>query len=458
MYNIVNPTSVYKTLQKSGVKLARASMSMGVVEPTQGQYSSGWLADYNTWISQLKSVGVKPVIDVVGAAPWATGSQDPFQVPSDPGAYSAFVSDYASFLSTVASRYAGRVAAWEIWNEEDEAAFWTGGGNAAQYTQLLKAAYSAVKAADPSATVVMGGLTGNDYNFLSQVYADGGAGSFDAVGVHTDTACDVVSPYDILRDPNGLIDPDSFLGYREVHAVMAAHGDANKPIWMTELGWSTTSALCDTGVFEGQKQGGVPPAVQATYLSQALHCLTQDSSIVPVGIVYDLEDQGGGAASRANFGLETTEGTPKPAFGALTDFNHLGDQITGSCGNTAGPAITIAAPKPSGAYQKELAISVSATITDAARTASQDPTLGVERITLYYDGKHKIRNFTNSAHPTTLTGQMLWDGAKKLSAAKHTLTVVATDSAGNATSTTVTVMHTNQPEASVREASRRARG
>ena len=66
--------------------------------------------------------------------------------------------------------------------------------NPAAYAQLLKATYPVIKAADPGATVVLGGLTGNDYPFLEGVYAAGGKGSFDAVGVHTDTACNLNPP------------------------------------------------------------------------------------------------------------------------------------------------------------------------------------------------------------------------------------------------------------------------
>ena len=49
--------------------------------------------------------------------------------------------------------------------------------------------------------MVLGGLTGNDYQFLEGVYEAGGKGYFDAVGVHTDTACDILSPYEFLRGP-----------------------------------------------------------------------------------------------------------------------------------------------------------------------------------------------------------------------------------------------------------------
>ena len=107
--------------------------------------------------------------------------------------------EYAAFVGALAQHFGTKVAAYEIWNEEDSSGWWAGGPNPAAYTQLLEATYPAVKAADPSATVVLGGLTGNDFEFLEGVYAAGGKGSFDAVGVHTDTACNILSPYDFVR-------------------------------------------------------------------------------------------------------------------------------------------------------------------------------------------------------------------------------------------------------------------
>jgi len=52
------------------------------------------------------------------------------------------------------------------------------------YTMLLAAAYPAVKVADPTAIVVLGGLSKNDYDYLAQLYAAGARGYFDTVAVH----------------------------------------------------------------------------------------------------------------------------------------------------------------------------------------------------------------------------------------------------------------------------------
>ena len=54
--------------------------------------------------------------------------------------------------------FAGQVAAYEIWNEPNVSAFWSPTPSTAAYVNLLKAAYPAIKAADPSAVVLAGAM------------------------------------------------------------------------------------------------------------------------------------------------------------------------------------------------------------------------------------------------------------------------------------------------------------
>ncbi len=221
------------------------------LEPQRGVYAANWIAYYSTAIRALPA-GTKVIIDVVDTPKWESGSGNEHAPPARP-------SDYAALLGMLAQHYGSTVTAYEIWNEEDASYWWGGGPNPAAYVQLLQAAYPVIKAAEPRATVVMGGLTGNDYPFLERVYQAGGKGYFDVVGVHTDTACNVLSPYEFLRGAGNRMIPDSFLAYREVHAVMLANGD-DKPIWMTEMSWRTTSATCGEGAWAGQKSAGVSDA------------------------------------------------------------------------------------------------------------------------------------------------------------------------------------------------------
>jgi len=114
---------------------------------------------------------------------------------------------------------------------------------------------------------------------------------------------------------------------------MVANGDAAKPIYMTELGWSTTAAECATGAWAGQKAAGVDAPTQATYLEQAYHCLAQPQySYVKVAIWFELVDNGTSTDPLDNYGLLTAALAPKPAFAAFEQVALHGDQLSGPCG------------------------------------------------------------------------------------------------------------------------------
>jgi hypothetical protein len=327
---VTNPSALQiADVQALGTRWVRMFATWPKLEPARGVFSSAWMASYEQVFAELPP-RTKVILDVVDSPQWETGSANERTPPSNPG-------DYAALLRTLAERWAGRVAAYEIWNEEDQPAWWTGAPDPGAYAQLLKVTYPAVKAADPGATVVLGGLTGNDYPFLDGVYQAGGKGFFDAVGVHTDTACNVLSPYDFLRGPDNRMIPDSFLAYGEVHATMLANGD-DKPIWMTELSWRTTDAVCSEGAFAGQKPEGVSAARQATFLSQAYHCLAQDP-YVPVALWFPLQDEHGLLS-----GLVRADGSRKPSFGAMRAYVQNGDRLTELCGVLAGPRISVLSP------------------------------------------------------------------------------------------------------------------
>src|SRR4051812_11589446 len=117
-------------------------------------YDDAHLDSYDNIVAQEDQRKVKTLFVVAAAS---------HQPPANPQAY-------ADFVAQMAQRYKGRLEAIEIWNEEDESAFWAGGANAAAYVNLLQRAYTAIKAADPQVKVVFGPTTGNNYAFLEQAY------------------------------------------------------------------------------------------------------------------------------------------------------------------------------------------------------------------------------------------------------------------------------------------------
>lgn len=142
---------------------------------------------------------------------------------------------FANFARAAAQRYGDIVDFWEIINEPNKA-----GIDPADYTAVLKGAYSAIKSVDPDDVVITGGTaavpqTGNGMwgavDYLKQIYANGGGDYFDAVGYH---------PYSFpLMPGNGAAWNGWQIMEDGLRQTMIANGDADKQIWMTEMGAPT---------------------------------------------------------------------------------------------------------------------------------------------------------------------------------------------------------------------------
>ena len=319
----------------------------------------------------------------------------------------------------------GSVAAYEVWNEEDETDFWGAAVDAGRYASILQAAYPKIKQADPGAKVLLGPLTGNNYNYLGQIYAAGAAASFDAVAVHTDTACLVEPPSSYYREGDKVA-RFTFLGFRSVRDVMIANGDAAKPIWMTELGWTTTTNTCARGMWAGQKPSGVTEAAQAANLKEAYHCLAA-YPYVETALWFTLKDSTAFGDELNHYGLQRTDGSHKPSWDAFRSVVTEGDKLSGACGDFDPPSLTISSPATSEQYVQVLTISAVAT----------DPST-VARITFQADGK-EIRNFTGADVGSGKQVKLEWQGAKNLAFGPHTITAIALDPQGNTVTKSVQV-------------------
>ena len=237
--------------------------------------------------------------------------------PPDPGRY-------AAYAARLARRYGPLgVHHWEVWNEENSPTFWQPGVDAALYTRLLAAAYPAIKAADPAATVILGGLapqadsgtSQRPQTFLVNVYKAGGRPFFDAVALH---------PYVYTGDDYWFTH-----GVPELHRVMADHGDADKRLWLTEAG--------------SPSAGGDPRYTQAWQADRIRRTLALQGDYPYLGplFLYSYQDAGVDPKdSEANFGVVERDGTRKAAYQVLR-----GRPLTGARSDD-GPGPLTAARSP----------------------------------------------------------------------------------------------------------------
>jgi hypothetical protein len=127
------------------------------------------------------------------------------------------------------------VTKYEIWNEQNTEYFWRGQADAPEYyAELYLAARAAIKAVDPGARVIVGGLalenTGvtDPDDFVTRMYRHRPelAGNVDAIGFH---------PY--TPDVAGV-----YIKLREIRATLSGVGAGDVPLELTELGWTTATA------------------------------------------------------------------------------------------------------------------------------------------------------------------------------------------------------------------------
>jgi hypothetical protein len=397
----------WRDLEQSGAKQVRTFVQW---QNLRGGTRDFELARMGMFVDKARARGLRILLVVTGHA----GTM-------------ATPADYADAVGTLAGHLRGKVEAYEVWNEADESGFWLNGPQPAAYAELLKAGHGAIKAADPGAKVVIGGLVGNDFEFLEALYRHGAKGHFDAVGVHTDTACLTTDPREYYREPSGRIGRYSFTGYREVRATMLANGD-DKPIWMTELGWATTDAICSRGGRAGTKAGGVSHDQQADFLTKAYGCLANDP-YVETAAWFNLHDLATGSPDDSlNLGLITESLFRKPAFLA---FQRAGGQGAIPCGGVmdAGvPQVTIHAPTDGSRYIAALPIHV---------TATDDQ--GVLDIDLIVDGKEVPLKTVRNGKGASV--QFDWGGARELSYGPHTVVATARDEARNEGRAMAKVLH-----------------
>jgi len=173
-----------------------------------------------------------------------------------------------------------RLDAWEVWNEPDAKLFWH--GTPEQYGRLLRAVYPVLRGY--GALVVHAGLAHSDPRWLRRSF---GAGArFDVLGAH---------PYPTRHTGSPA---------RTLSKLTPLRALTHKPIWITELGWSTYS-------------GGVSERQQARNVTATLRLLHARYAYVRRVFFFEGRDTGTTDSWLARLGLMRRDLTAKPALAAL---------------------------------------------------------------------------------------------------------------------------------------------
>jgi polysaccharide biosynthesis protein PslG len=218
------------------------------------EMGAGWIVEYFPWayheprrgvyewehidqvVDQAERLGLRVIARVDMVPAWARPAESPPKL-LEPDRYD----DYAHFLAVFAARYGNRIEALIVWNEPNLSFEWGFRPvSAAEYSDLLRRSYLAVKAVAPSLRVVAAGLAPtleasdqalSELVFLRQLYELGANNYFDGLAGH---AYGWQAPPD---EPPGA-ERINFRRLELQRQLMIEHGDEAKPILVTESGWN----------------------------------------------------------------------------------------------------------------------------------------------------------------------------------------------------------------------------
>ncbi|HMJ12974.1 MAG TPA: hypothetical protein VK524_16245 [Polyangiaceae bacterium] len=219
----------------------------------------------------------------------------------------ADIAAFAQFAGAAAARYHGVI--WEVWNEPNLPMFWPNPDPAA-YVRLFAAAAQAIRARDPSATIVGPAIGGDttDWTYLYGTFNAGLLQLADAVSVH----------------PYGVGDPAGYQQfYAMIRSVMQYYGPI-RPLMATEWGFTSLGN----------------EAQQADLLVRGIDA--HRAAAVDVAVIYTWRDDGSDPQYPAQFlGLLRDDGSQKPAFSAVrARLGGSGGGGSGGGGGTCLPAGT----------------------------------------------------------------------------------------------------------------------
>jgi hypothetical protein len=246
--------------------------------------------------------GFKILLSVIG---------DKGQLANNPTNYYA---DFATFLRGVALHNPDAI---QVWNEPNIDREWPAGTiSGGTYTQMLKTAYDAIKAANPNVMVISaapaptGFFGGNcaeggcDDNIFIRQMADAGAENYmDCVGIHYNEG--IISPDETSGDPRG--NSSHYTRYYKTMVNLYTHTFPTKPLCFDELGFLTAEGYGQLPLgFEWASEVTIQD--QAAWLGRAA-ALSKQGGRIRLMIVWNFNSTAFGADPQAGYAIVRRDGT-----------------------------------------------------------------------------------------------------------------------------------------------------
>jgi hypothetical protein len=256
----------------TGAEWVKQQVEWTNIESAPGEYD--WY-ELDRIVNKVNENGLKLMLSVNHAPAWTRTDSLEYGPPHDPA-------EFGSFMRILADRYAGRVAAYELWNEPNLRREWHGEPlDPALFVALIREGAGNIRVADPAARIISGapavtGINDGETAVDDRVYLRGmvaaGVGEWvDGIGAH---------PYGFANPPNERAndsnhqapshnDHPSFFfrdTLEDYRAILVEGGLVSHPLWVTEFGWPSTDGLGSADTTGWEYARDVSEEQQADYV------------------------------------------------------------------------------------------------------------------------------------------------------------------------------------------------
>lgn len=254
----VHPRSIepgdYAEMRAANVGLLRTGFTFGLVKTRPGDPYSWRVLDEIVTGTAENGIDLLPVL--YGVAPWR--SNGPGSIP-----LGSSETEWKDFLGELVDRYGPGgdfwaahpevpyrpIGDWQVWNEQNALANWKGKPSPREYGRLVAISAKVIGEHDPGARIVSGGvislpknpvaLDGVDY-LRKMLKSKAAANATDVIAIHP--YCDTVTV--VKRQ------------IRLTREALDRAGLRRTPIWVTEIGWGSSTSDRNPQTVPPKRQAG----------------------------------------------------------------------------------------------------------------------------------------------------------------------------------------------------------
>lgn len=205
---------VISLIKGAGVGIVRMDFLWEDIEPRKSEFN---FAKYDKIVKMLSQENIAILAILNYNVSWTSPGAKWNTAPKDNKLF-------VNYAAKLIKRYKGKIKYWEIWNEPDSGTYWEPQDGLKSYCRLLKEVYIAAKKVNPECKILNGGLA-SGLGSINRLYDNGAGGYFDILNIHFfETPLNANSIKAVTAYPK--------LAYK----IMSRNGDADKLIWITEIG------------------------------------------------------------------------------------------------------------------------------------------------------------------------------------------------------------------------------